>query len=84
MLKKEIRIGGHYAIRHHTDSPYKLSVIRIDSPSPYGGWNATKLTTGRTIRIKSAAKLRYEVVLNPEAPQNGPKWITREKLAKLF
>lgn len=69
MLKKEIKINSHYAIRHSGER--NLSVIRIDSESIYGGYNATKLKTGRTIRIKSAAKLRYEVELNPDAP---PKW----------
>ena len=64
MLKRQVVIGNHYAIRHHGDS--KLSVIRIDSESRYGGYNATKLKTGRTIRIKSAAKLRFEVTRNVE------------------
>jgi hypothetical protein len=73
MLKREVELGSHYAIRHHGDSAYKLSIVRIDSESRYGGWNATKLTTGRTIRIKSAAKLRCEVKLNPNP--GGPKWI---------
>jgi hypothetical protein len=73
MLKKQVKIGGHYAIRHHTDSATRLTVIRIDSESRYGGYNATKLKTGRTIRIKSAAKLRHEVALNPNP--DGPKWI---------
>jgi hypothetical protein len=63
MLKKEVKIGAHYAIRHHGDR--KLSVIRIDSVSQYGGYNATKLSTKRAIRIKSAAKLRFEVEYNP-------------------
>lgn len=60
MKKSEVKIGEHYAIRHH--GAHNLSVIRIDSESLYGGWNATKLSTGRTIRIKSAAKLRYKVL----------------------
>jgi hypothetical protein len=82
MLKKEVKIGGHYAIRHHTDSVYSLSVIRIDSESIYGGWNATKLTTNRSIRIKSAAKLRHEVVRNPAGDK--PKWVTVEKAKELI
>jgi hypothetical protein len=85
MLKKEVKIGGFYAIRHHTDSATRLSVIRIDSESQYGGWNATKLSTGRSIRIKSAAKLRYEVVRSPEdyrAIYRG-KWMTVAKAREL-
>jgi len=76
MLKREVRVGSYYAIRHHTDPAYRLSVIQIDSESIYGGYNATKLTTNRRIRIKSAAKLRYEVERNPEYPTNpdAKKW----------
>jgi hypothetical protein len=66
VLKKDVKIGHYYAIRHHDDGPYKLTVIRIDGESIYGGWNATKLKTGRMIRIKSAQKLRGEVILNPD------------------
>lgn len=66
MLKREVEIGKHYAIRHHTDPSHRLSVIRIDGVSQYGGYNATKLKTGRMIRIKSAAKLRFEVRRNAE------------------
>jgi hypothetical protein len=63
VLKKEVRIGAHYCIRHHDGNFY---VIRLDSESIYGGYNATKLKTQRAIRIKSAAKLRFEVERNSE------------------
>lgn len=62
MLKREVRIGAHYAIRHSGE--HNLCVIRIEGESLYGGFNATKLKTGRAIRIKSAAKLRFEVERN--------------------
>jgi hypothetical protein len=67
VLKSQVKIGNHYAIRHSGES--KLSVIRIDRESRFGGWDATKLRTKRAIRIKSAAKLRFEVVKN-----NAGKW----------
>lgn len=70
MLKKEIKLGSHYAIRHHGES--NLSVIRLDSESRYGGYNATKLKTNRSIRIKSAAKLRFEVEKNPDTGRWRP------------
>lgn len=73
MLKKQVKVGAHYAIAH--TSYNRLSVIRIDSESQYGGWNATKLSTGRTIRIKSAAKLRCEVALNPNPADGRGKWV---------
>lgn len=68
--KKDVKIGGFYAIAH--TSYTTLSVVRIDSESRFGGYNATKLKTNRPIHIKSATKLRYEVVLNPNP---GPKWV---------
>src|SRR5262245_41533843 len=52
--KKEVKIGGYYAIRHTSSNPGMLSVIRIEGVSQYGGWNATNLKTGRLIRIKAA------------------------------
>jgi len=76
MLKSQVEIGSHYMIAH--TSYNRLSVVRIDSVSQYGGWNATKLSTGRTIRIKSAAKLRAEVKLNPDWVADNtarPKWL---------
>ena len=75
--KKDVKIGHYYAIRHHDDPVHRLTVIRIDGESLYGGWNATKLKTGRQIRIKAATKLRGEVTQNPEwAPGTGvPKWL---------
>jgi hypothetical protein len=64
MLKRNVKIGAHYAMRHHNER--NLTVVRIESESIYGGYNARKLKTGRTIRVKSAAKLRYEVQINPQ------------------
>ena len=31
--------------------------VRIVRESPYGGWEAVNLSTGRTVRIKTAARL---------------------------
>jgi hypothetical protein len=59
--KKDVKIGGHYAIKHTSSGYNRLNVIRIDSECRYGGWNATNLKTGRAIRIKSNTKLRFEV-----------------------
>jgi len=78
MLKKEVRVGHYYVIRHHDSGPHKLAVIRIEGESVYGGWNAIKMKTGRMIRIKSATKLRGEVTLNPdwfEGAKGIKKWI---------
>lgn len=57
MLKKDVSIGKTYVAKISN----VLVEVRLDSVSPYGGWNATNLKTGRSVRIKSAGKLRREV-----------------------
>jgi hypothetical protein len=76
MLKRQVKIGSYYAIAH--TSYNKLSVVQITGENRYGGYDAVKLSTGRTIRIKSAAKLRYEVQPNPFA--DSPRWLSVEAI----
>ena len=57
MKKAEVRLGGVYVAK----ITGKLTQVRLDRVSPYGGWDATNLKTGRLVRIRSAAKLRSEV-----------------------
>ena len=57
MLKAEIQLGKVYRVKISNT----LTRVRIDSVSPYGGYNGTNLVTGRAVRIRSAAKLRYEI-----------------------
>lgn len=59
MLKADVQIGGVYRVRLHGN----FTDVRIDGESGYGGWNATNLTSGRSVRIKSAQKLRRPVDL---------------------
>jgi hypothetical protein len=75
MLKKDVKLGHYYAIKHTNTG--NLSVVRLDTDCQYGGYYATKLSTNRRIRIKSAAKLRAEVVINPEwtAGKSKRKWV---------
>ena len=58
MRKHEVKIGGKYRAKISN----KLTTVQITGESPYGGWSAKNLVTGRTIRIKSGAKLREEVL----------------------
>lgn len=60
MLKKDVAIGRTYKVRLHS----VYTEVRLTGISPYGGWNAINLKTGRAVRIKSAAKLREEVKVN--------------------
>jgi hypothetical protein len=32
--------------------------VRVTAESPFGGWDATNLSTGRAVRVKTAARLR--------------------------
>lgn len=56
MKKHEVEIGGVYVAK----VSLQLVFVRIDSASPHGGWLATNLATGRTVRIRSAARLRVK------------------------
>lgn len=58
MLKSQVSIGKTYVAKVSNS----LVRVRLDSVCSYGGWNATNLDTNRQVRIKSAAKLRKEVV----------------------
>lgn len=58
MLKSQVAIGKTYVAKVSNS----LVRVRLDSVCQYGGWNATNLDTNRQVRIKSAAKLRKEVV----------------------
>ena len=57
MKQREVKLGGTYAAKVSD----RLVPVRLDRESTYGGWDATNLVTGRSIRIKSAQRLRYEV-----------------------
>ena len=57
MKKKDVRLGRKYVAKISD----KLTIVLLNNESPYGGWDATNLSTGRQVRIKSAAKLRREV-----------------------
>lgn len=57
MKKAEVEIGGRYLARVSGS----IEQIRITSPSQYGGWYAVNLRTGRTVRVKTAARLRRRI-----------------------
>ncbi len=53
MMKAEVEIGGKY----YANVTNKRVEIQIDAEKATGGWNATNLTTGKKIHIKSAQRL---------------------------
>jgi len=58
MLKANVSLGKVYIAKVSGN----LCRVRLARVSQYGGWFATNLETGREIRIRSAAKLRREVL----------------------
>jgi len=67
MKKHEVRIGGVYVAKVSGT----LARVRINQESRYGGWEATNLATNRPVRIRSAARLRWEVT--PQAAPLSPE-----------
>jgi len=57
MKKANVEIGNIYIVKVSG----KLAKVKLTSVSIYGGWVGTNLTTGREVRIKTAARLRLEV-----------------------
>jgi len=56
MKKNEVKTGKYYTAKVSN----RMATIRIDAENPNGGWNATNITTGKKVRIKSAQRLRHE------------------------
>lgn len=56
MKKSQVKVGKFYAAKVSD----RMTTIRIDRENPRGGWDATNLRTGKTVRIKSAQRLRHE------------------------
>ena len=57
MKKNEINIGGTYICKVSG----RLVPVRIVQENPLGGWTAINVTTGRGVRVQSAARLRRPV-----------------------
>lgn len=58
MKKKDVTVGGEY----RAIVSGSLCRVRLSAESPYGGWIAINLDTGRQIRIRSAQRLRPTVI----------------------
>jgi len=56
MRKRDVKVGGRYVAK----VAGALTVVKINSEAG-SGWLATNERTGRSIRIKSAQRLRSEV-----------------------
>ncbi len=54
MKKSDVKVGGVYAAKVSD----KLVEVRIDGENRHGGWDATNLSTGKKVHIKSPQRLR--------------------------
>lgn len=54
MKKAEVEIGKCYTAKVSG----RVVAVKILRESPYGGWDATNVETGRGVRIRSAQRLR--------------------------
>ena len=54
MKKTDVKIGNHYK----TKVTNKIATVEILAENPHGGWDAKNLSTGKSVRIKSAQRLR--------------------------
>lgn len=78
MKKSDVKIGGVYVAKISD----KLTRVRINSANRNGGWNATNLATNKEVRIKTAAKLRYEAVTTTVATKARQEGKTLQLKAK--
>jgi len=69
MKKNDVKTGGTYMAKITN----KVVPVRLDSENPHGGWDATNLTTGKKVRIKSAQRLR--------GPEDAPAAKGKQKAA---
>lgn len=69
MRKRDVCVGSIYVARVSG----RLTRVRVERQSRWGGWEATNLATGRSVHIRSAACLRWEVLPMPQPPTEGKK-----------
>ena len=68
MKGKDVKIDAAYAVKVSG----KVVPVRITGESPYGGWDGQNLATHRSVRIRSAAKLRFALERNPDTGKYQP------------
>jgi len=61
MKKNEVEVGGVYSAKVSGN----IVPVRIDRENPRGGWEGTNLKTKKSVRIKSAQRLRCKAATWP-------------------
>lgn len=76
MRKADVSIGQRYVAKVSG----RIVAVRLTGENPYGGWDAVNEDTGRTVRIRTAAKLRRSAAPRAEAEElraTGPTYFNR-------
>lgn len=60
MLASEIKINGRYGMKTGKLEP-PIVDVKIVAVHPLGGWLALNLATRRTIRLRSASRIAYDL-----------------------
>lgn len=55
MKRNEVEIGNEYVVKVSG----RLVSVKILRESPYGGWIGRNKETGREVRVRTAARLRF-------------------------
>ncbi len=78
MKKSEIKIGHVY----NAKVTGKIVPVQIVSANPRGGWDGKNLSTGKSVRIKSAQRLREEKPAAKRAATSPTRAKTAKKATK--
>ena len=63
MKKNQVKIGEVYSVKVSGS----MAPVRVDRENPRGGWDGTNMKTKKSVRIKSAQRLRGKAVWPPRA-----------------
>ena len=74
MQKHNVKVGSTYIVKVSGT----LAKVRITREHDRGGWYGTNLTTGREIRIRTAARLRHEAPAAPPISEDEARRIVDE------
>jgi hypothetical protein len=73
MRKNQVQVGLTYRVKVSG----VVTDVRLDTENPHGGWNGTNIKTGRSVRVKTAGRLRREV--NTELSYHQPYVMIEEE-----
>jgi len=68
MKKSDVKVGAIYSAKVSGS----VVPVRIDRENPHGGWDGTNMKTKKSVRIKSAQRLRGKAATWPGKPAAKP------------